>query len=125
MSCQLGHWHRTQVGVIVISRHIQYAANLALLRSEGNAHRMALVAIFFPVVQMLEHLVLDAVGHALAHRPRRRNQGNHPPGRFRSTAMIVRPLPEPAFPPLDRGYLAFQKRKVDLIDQRSVTEHPR
>lgn len=92
----------------------------------GQAHRngVPLVAVFLPVIQVFEYLVLHPVGNALAKGARYRDQGNDPAGRFRCTAVVVRTLPEPALPAFKGSFFSLEVRKIHLVDKRPVAEYP-
>src|SRR5699024_8071990 len=82
------------------------------------------VAVLLADVQMLERGRRDTVGHARAGCSELPHQGRHPARVFRRAAVVVRTLPEPAYPAGDGGGTALEVGEIRLVDQRAVAEQP-
>jgi hypothetical protein len=52
--------------LVILGRHVDQAVNAAGGIIQGYRHRVALIAVFLPVVQVLKDLVIDQVCHAAA-----------------------------------------------------------
>ena len=110
-------------GGIVLGGDVDQAVSLIAI-GEGQRGAKSQITIFLPMVQMLEHIRGDAVGHPGAEGARCRYQGNHTARVFRGAAMVVGSLPEAARPVADGSGAAFQKGKIRLVDQRAVAKQP-
>ena len=87
-------------------------ATITEIHGSINAH----IAILFPVIQVFEDVLGDAVGHAPTANPGGGNQGDYSsrgPGR---APVIVGALPEASLPTLDVGRNTLLERKVGFID---------
>src|SRR5690554_4194709 len=82
------------------------------------------ITILFPHIQMLEYLWCNPKRHALANRSRLLDQSHYAPRRFRSAPVVVRTLPEPAGPALNRGGAFFQIWEIHFVNQRAIAKQP-
>lgn len=83
-----------------------------------------LIAVFLAMIEMLEDVVLYQERLTVAGLTWRLDQRDDTTGILFGAAVIVRPLPEAAGPPVDSGAPRFNERKVLFEDQRAVAEYP-
>ena len=93
-----------------------------LFRSDGSC--LALVTVFFAVIEMLEHVVGHFQGNTDTDLLRRGYQGYHTAWSAREAPMVVRTLPEPPTPTGNSSATALKVREIDVIYQRAIAEQP-
>jgi hypothetical protein len=113
----------TQKRRVVLACDIDQSLGAAVIGKPDFGHQ-ALVAVFFAVVELLEHCRRDQVGHAVAASSPVGHQGDHSAGLFRRAAVVVGALPEAPLPVADTGRLARQPGKIGFKNQRAVGKQP-
>jgi hypothetical protein len=83
------HFYRSQIGVVVLGGYINHAFDCGGRCGQRNVDPVAFIAIFFPMVQVLEHVVIHQVCHTATNGKVRWHKSYYPPWSFRCTAVIV------------------------------------
>ena len=82
------------------------------------------VAVLFPVIQVREDRLVNAIRYTAAKGSGRSRKGHHATRGLGGAAVVVGTLPEASFPTAQGRGLTIEEGEVDLINERAVAEYP-
>jgi hypothetical protein len=79
----------SEKGVIALVGNVDHTDLSCAAMLKYQVHLPLLVAILFPLIEVLEYFVPDQVGHTTTEYVRGRDQGDHSSGRVGSSPVVM------------------------------------